>query len=95
MNLRVSYTARFGRTLSFSPGAVFFWRTDTETFQDAEMDGASQGRFLGTELYGSLVWAFQSALRLAAGGGVFFPGGVFMEDAGMRWKINMGIILSL
>jgi hypothetical protein len=95
MNARAAYTARPHRTLSISGETVFFWRTDEETVRDKELDSASKGRFLGTELYGSLVWAFQSALRLSAGGGVFFPGGAFVEGAAARWKINTGIMLSL
>jgi hypothetical protein len=95
MNIRAAYTARLSGVVSVSTALISFWRTDVETFQDAELDGVSTGRYLGTELDGSLVWAFQSALRLAAGGGVFFPGGAFVEDAGIRWKINAGIILSL
>jgi hypothetical protein len=95
MNARAAYTARPLRTLSLATEAVFFWRTDTETFTDAELDSASEDRFLGTEVRGSLVWAVQSALRLSAGGGAFFPSGAFVEGAGIRWKINAGIILSL
>jgi hypothetical protein len=95
MNLRAVYTARVHRTVSVSGEAVVFWRTDTETFTDRKLDNVSTERFLGTELYGSLIWAFQSALRLTAGSGVFFPGGAFVEDAEARWKINTGVILSL
>lgn len=95
MNARGSYTARFGRTFSLALEAVCFWRTDLETVKDGELNNASKDRFLGTELHGSLVWALQSALRLNAGGGIFFPGGAFVEDAGVRWKVNAGIIVSL
>jgi hypothetical protein len=95
MNARAAYTARPDRTLSLSAEAVFFWRTDTETFTDPELDNTSTDRFLGTELRGSLVWALQSALRLSAGGGIFFPGGALAEDAGIRWKVTAGIIVSL
>jgi hypothetical protein len=95
MNARASYAARLHRTLSLSVLAVFFGRTDLETFWDEEMDGASQDRFLGWELYGQLIWAPQSALRFSAGGGAFFPGGAFVEGAGMRWKANAGVIVSL
>jgi hypothetical protein len=95
MNLRAVYTARPHRTLSFAGEAVAFWRTDVETFKDRDLDGASKDRFLGTEMYGSLIWAFQSALRVTAGGGVFFPGGAFIKDAGLRWEITAGIFLSL
>jgi hypothetical protein len=95
MNAQVSYTARPQRSFSFSLGSAVFWRTDLETFKDSELEGGSKERFLGTEVFGSFVWAPQSALRLTAGGGLFFPGGAFVENAETRWKINGGIILSL
>jgi hypothetical protein len=95
LNARASYTARLHRTVSVSAGAVVFWRTDTETFTDAELDGASGERYVGVEASGSVVWAPQSALRVTAGGGVFFPGGAFRDDAGIRWKLSGGISLSL
>jgi hypothetical protein len=95
MNARVSYTARPRRSFSFSAVSVFFWRTDLETFRDAELDSASKDRFLGGELYGQIVWAPQSALRLSVGGGAFSPGAAFIETTKIRWKINAGLILSL
>ncbi|MDR1058007.1 MAG: hypothetical protein LBL43_00515 [Treponema sp.] len=95
MNTRLSYTARPEEGFSFSLGAACFWRTDVETLSDAELDGASGKRFLGTEASGSLVWAVQSALRVTAGGGAFFPGGAFVKDAKIRWKVNGGLALSL
>jgi hypothetical protein len=95
MNARAAYAARLGRPISLAAEAVSFWRTDVETFSDPELEAGSKDRYLGTELHGSLVWALRSALRLTAGGGIFIPGGAFVEDAGIRWKINAGIILSL
>jgi hypothetical protein len=95
MNLRAAYSARFSRDTSFTGEAVFFWRTDVETFQDRDLNGASKDRYLGTEARGAVIWNIRSALRLSAGGGAFFPGGAFIPDAGIRWKINGGIILSL
>jgi hypothetical protein len=95
MNARASYTARLHKTVSVSAEAVVFWRTDMETVKDVELDGASKERYLGTEANGSVIWAPQSALRFTAGGGVFFPGGAFREDAKIRWKVNGGMILSL
>ena len=93
MNVRASYTARLHKTVSVSAEGIVFWRTDTETFKDPELD--SEQRFLGVEAYGSVIWAPQSALRFTAGGGAFFPGGAFREDAGIRWKVSGGMILSL
>lgn len=72
-----------------------FWRTDPETFGDPELKEFSAKRFLGTEIYGSLVWAAQSALHFSLGGGAFFPGGAFRDNAAVRWKLNGGIIVSL
>jgi hypothetical protein len=95
MNVRASYSARLHKTFSVSAETVVFWRTDTETFKDVELDSTSDERFLGLEAYGLLIWAPQSALRFSAGGGAFFPGGAFRDDAGIRWKVNGGIILSL
>jgi hypothetical protein len=94
MNARLSYTALPHGSFSFSMEGAGFWRTDLETFKDAELDSGSKDRFLGTEVSGSLVWAPQSALRLTAGGGVFFPGGAFASSAEMRWKISGAAALS-
>lgn len=95
MNAGASYTARPHSTFSFSAGTAAFWRTDLETFKERELDGASGDKFLGWEAYGQVIWSPQSALRLNAGGGAFFPGGAFIEDAGIRWKLNAGLIISL
>jgi hypothetical protein len=95
MRARLSYTARPHERVSFSLGTACFWRTDTETFTDAELDGLSMERYLGTEAACSLMWAVQSALQMTVGGGVFFPGGAFTKDAGIRWKVNGGITISL
>jgi hypothetical protein len=95
LTARSFYTVRPFRRLSVSAGGIVFWRSDLETFRDAELDRGSKERFLGGELYGQAAWGIQSALRLSCGGGVFFPGGAFVEDAGIRWKITGGIILSM
>jgi hypothetical protein len=95
MNLRAAYAARLSGAVSLAAQVVSFWRTDVETFKDGELEAGSNDRYLGTELAGSLIWAFRSALRVTAGGGIFIPGGAFVEDAGIRWKINAGILLSL
>jgi hypothetical protein len=63
--------------------------------KDGELDSTSAERFLGGELYGQLIWAPQSALRFTAGGGVFFPGGAFVNSADPRWKVSGGVIISL
>jgi hypothetical protein len=95
MSGRFIYTPRHRRELSVSLSGAAFWRTDLETLRDAELDAGSKERYLGAELSGSLVWALQSALRLTAGGGAFFPGGAFTKDAKMRWKASGGVTLSM
>jgi hypothetical protein len=95
MNAQLSYTARPNRSVTISAEAVGFWRTDVETFTDGELDGASEKRFLGVEGYGQAQWAPQSALRFNAGGGVFIPGGAFAPGTKARWKLNVGMIVSL
>jgi hypothetical protein len=95
MNARFIYTARPHDVFSFTTGSTVFWRTDLETFVDGEMDGSSKDRFLGGELIGQVLWSPQSALRLNAEGGVFFPGGAFVENTKNRWKLNINLILSL
>jgi hypothetical protein len=95
MNARALYTVRPRESLSLSAGAIVFWRTDLETFKDPELETASKDRFLGTELYGSVIWAVDSALRLTAGGGAFIPGGAFTQEAKPRWEVRAGAALSL
>ena len=97
MSMGLSYRALPLGALSAGVGAGYFIRTDLETLGDADLDGASASRLLGGEVYGSLVWAPDPALRLSLGGGAFFPrwGGAFREGAPVRWKLNAGLIVSL
>jgi hypothetical protein len=97
MNAGLSYQARFLAGFSGEAGMAYYIRTDTETLGDGDLDGSSTSPFLGGELYGSLVWVPDPALRFTAGGGAFFPrwGGAFRGDAPVRWKVNFGVIISL
>jgi hypothetical protein len=92
-----SYRARPVKSVSLEAGAAYFIRTDLETLKDKDLDGASGSRLLGGEVYGSLVWGPDSAFRLSAGGGAFFPGwgGAFLKDAAGRWKADFGVIVAL
>lgn len=97
MRAVLSYRARPLAGFSFDAGAGYFIRTDLETLGDSGLDSASNSRLLGGELYGSLVWAPGPAFRFSAGGGAFFPGwgGAYREGAAVRWKANVGLIVSL
>jgi hypothetical protein len=97
MKAGLSYRTRPASEFSVDAGLAYFIRTDVETLGDADIDGESDSRLLGGELYGSLIWAPDSVFRFSAGGGTFFPGwgGAFREDAAVRWKVNFGVIVSL
>jgi hypothetical protein len=93
----LSYRARPLAVFSAEAGAAYFIRTDLETLGDSGLDGDSDSRLLGGELYGSLVWAPDPAFRFSAGGGAFFPGwgGAYGEGEAVRWKADVGLIISL
>jgi hypothetical protein len=97
MRAGLSWQARLHGAVSAEGEAAYFIRTDVETLQDADMDGSSKSRLLGGEVYGSLVWAPDIAFRLNGGGGAFFPGwgGAFRGDAAVRWKVHLGVLVSL
>jgi hypothetical protein len=97
MSAALSYRARPLAGLSAGAGLGYFIRTDLETLGDADLDAGSESRLLGGELYGSLIWTPDAALMLNLGGGAFFPGwgGAFREDAPIRWKVNLGVTVSL
>ncbi|MDR0450090.1 MAG: hypothetical protein LBH26_02365 [Treponema sp.] len=95
MNARASYVFRPHDTLSFNAAGAAFWRSDRNTFQDAELDPASNNLFLGAEAYGQITWAPQSALRLDLRGGVFFPLGAFRAGTPLRWNAGAALVVSL
>jgi hypothetical protein len=49
------------------------------------------------EWYGTVLWAPLPDLALTLGGGAFFPGlgNAFRDDAAIRWRAALGLILSL
>jgi hypothetical protein len=97
MNAGLSYQVRPLAAFSAGAGAAYFIRTDLETLADKELDDNSDSRLLGGEVYGSLIWAPDPALRLNMEGGAFFPGwgGAFRGGAPIRWKLNLGLIVSV
>jgi hypothetical protein len=93
----LSYRVRPLVGFSVEGGAAYFIRTDLETLWDRDLDSTSTSRLLGGELYGSVVWAPDPAFRVSAGGGAFFPGWgqAYREGTPVRWKVNLGVIVSL
>jgi hypothetical protein len=90
------YTARLHPALSASFEAVYFFRTDTRTYNDPELDRTSLSPLLGGEIYGGLTWAPVSDIAFTLGSGAFFPqlGKAFEEDASPRWRVSLETILS-
>jgi hypothetical protein len=93
----LSYRVRPMTSFSLETGAAYFIRTDLETQGDPDLNDASSSRLLGGELYGALVWAPDPALRFNGGLGAFFPGlgGAYREGAAVKWKMNLGLLVSL
>jgi hypothetical protein len=91
------YAVRLHRSLSAEVSAAYFFRTDSSTYDDPNLDGTSLSSLLGAEIYGSLAWTPVSDMSFALGGGAFFPqsGRAFVADAPLRWRISLETILSL
>ncbi|AEF81259.1 hypothetical protein [Leadbettera azotonutricia] len=98
VSIKGAYSARIQETLSAEAAAVYFLRTDTSTFTgDAELDPAKDSPALGMELLGCLIWAPDPDLRFTLNAGAFFPslGGAFIDDAKIRFKTSLALIISL
>jgi hypothetical protein len=90
------YTARFHNSLSAEVSAAYFFRTDSHSYSDPELDGASLSPLLGGEIAGGLTWAPVSDISFTLGGGVFFPqwGKAFAADTSARWRVSLETVLS-
>jgi hypothetical protein len=93
----LSYTARIISPLSVEFQALYFIKTDRETFTGTELDGGSDSYFVGGEFNGAVYWAPVSDISLILGGGIFLPrtGTVFNQDAKPRWELSLGVLLSI
>jgi hypothetical protein len=94
--VEAGYTARLHNTLSAEVQAAYFFRTDSHTYNDPEIDMTSLSALLGAEVFGGLTWAPVSDISFSLGGGVFFPqsGKAFAADTAMRWRVSLEAILS-
>jgi hypothetical protein len=91
------YAARLRKSLSVEVSTAYFFRTDSHTYSDPGLDGASRSPLLGGEVYGGLVWAPVSDISFTLGGGAFFPqwGRAFAADTPTRWRVSLETIFSL
>jgi hypothetical protein len=90
------YAARLHPSLSANLEAAYFFRTDSLTYGDPDLDETSLSPLLGGEVYGGLTWAPVSDIAFTLGGGLFFPqlGKAFVEDASTRWRFSLETIFS-
>jgi hypothetical protein len=91
-----SYMRRLHTALSAEVSAAYFFRTDTVSYTDSELDALSLSPLLGGEVCGGLTFAPVSDISFTLGGGVFIPqtGKAFIPDASLRWRVSLGTILS-
>ena len=88
------YFVRLLETLSFDLSTSLFLRQGSGV-ADPELDSESDDAYLGTELYGDVIFAPTSELALTGGVGVFFPSGAaFVSDAGVRPLFAASLIVS-
>jgi hypothetical protein len=92
--IRLDYIARLHQTFSLSFQGSYFILNDLGTYQGRP--AGKGGYFLGSELYGFLVWSPVSDIRIKGGGGVFLPSLGNAEPNGkMQWGAELGLTLAL
>jgi hypothetical protein len=92
--IRLDYTARFHKTFSLGLQSSCFILNDHETYQGRPT--GKEGDFLGSELYGFLVWSPVSDVRFRGGGGVFLPSLGNADPNGKKlWGVELGFTLAV
>ncbi|MDR2700957.1 MAG: hypothetical protein LBB72_00835 [Spirochaetaceae bacterium] len=92
--IRLDYIARLHQTFSLGFQGSYFVLNDLGTYQGRPT--GKEGYFLGSELYGFLVWSPVSDLRIKGGAGVFLPSLGNAEPNGkMQWGADIGLTLAL
>jgi hypothetical protein len=94
--IQAGYTVRLLPALSADVSGAYFFRTDTVTFYDVDMDSGSGSPLLGGEIYGGLTWSPFSDLALSLGGGLFLPrtGAAFADDAPVKYRVEAAASVS-
>jgi hypothetical protein len=94
--VEAGYTARLHTAFSVEAQAAYFFRTDSHTYSDPDLDEISLSPLLGGEVYGGLIWTPVSDLSFTLGAGAFLPqlGKAFADDTSLRWRVSLETILS-
>jgi hypothetical protein len=92
----LDYTLRLHTSLAAEIQAAYFFRTDSQTYSDPGLDGASLSPLLGAEVSGGLAWTPVSDISFTLGGGAFFPQGgkAFAPGTAAKWRVSLETILS-
>ena len=95
--LSLDFMGRLAKSLSANAALTYFIRNDLETYKYYPITGeASNGYFLGAELFGRLIWTISSEIRLNFGTGVFMPSlGNASPNAGVLWRTKLNLVLSI
>jgi len=93
----LDYIARLHQKISLSLAASTFVRSDLGTYSAYPAVGVdSDNYFLGTEFFGRVFWSPVSDIQVNLGGGAFLPLlGDVAPEAGMLWRVELNLILSL
>jgi hypothetical protein len=86
-----AYLIRPVRPLAAEVSALYFIRTDGETFP---VDGDSDSYLLGAEFDGRLTWVPASDVSFILDGGVFLPQNAYPSSE-PRWRLSLGVMFSL
>ena len=94
MVILTDFEARLLHSLSAGLGMRYFFRTDSGSFKDQDINKSTYP--LGAELSGSALWAPFSDLSFSMEGGIFLPktGTAMRDDAPVRWTVVLGTIFS-
>jgi hypothetical protein len=92
----LQYIARFHTSFSAEISTAYFFRTDSLSYRDPDLDSTSLSPLLGGEVSGGLVWAPVSDISFTLNGGAFFPqwGKAFAADTPVKWRVSLETILS-
>ena len=96
--IRLDYTARLHETFSFNLASSYFILSDLETYKGFPRDSSAEmdGRLLGNEFSGRLIWSPFSDLQIGFGGGVFLPSmGNASGQNGALWRIELNAALAI
>jgi hypothetical protein len=95
--LSLDFTGRLAKVLSANMSFTYFIRNDLGTYSYYPVtDAASEGFFLGAEIFGRLMWTISTGIRLNLGTGVFLPVlGDAAPDAEILWRTKLNLVISI